>query len=621
MKKLLILLVSFFTCFNLQAQQLYEIDVYIDSLEDDVNPIWKDFYEMHLMYGYGGNPRFTGPHASYVNSQFYARMNDLKIRSLRLSIGRADTPPDTNYYSTNTSILRNLPCEFYRGTNTISDAQDTNNYHFDYLDSLLTIGNNISEEILLGIDYMPFTLSSDTTVNNNGLVNAVHYYAFDNSIRNSPPRDTAVYGEVMYNLIKFCHNNYGVKHFEFWNEPDQFPGNTFFWKGSANELFAAYKSIIDHVSQDSALANSIKIGGCSFAFNSTFNLFPTNFLNLIQQNNTRMDFLSFHPYSNTGAGYDSNRVIIAQNLKNQYVPNADLWVTEWSRIDANPADTMRARFDYGLLKLQANIDMLNRGVKRAHAASLADDDIVANENNAIGSFMHAPFSAKRSIFPVLLLNEYMPKYGLPAYNFKNVKTISTNQIAHTAFRFEQFGFSVGLLGFTLAIPMDSITHFGDTVVLRFKNLNAIKGTSPVIGQRHELGLSTTASNVTKYFGTVNNSATDTIIFNSSDQNNGKLYVWHFSSSVGASDYYYQSKKIKVYPNPNTGNFYVELDTKLDANESPILQIRNMNGQLVYRKMINLQSNLWRFQPELPPGLYILSLDTEKQKFRTKLVIQ
>lgn len=55
--------------------------------------------------------------------------------------------------------LRTCAREFYRGPNTIEDAQNPSNYHFDYLDSALTAVLAAGAVPYLDFDYMPFELA------------------------------------------------------------------------------------------------------------------------------------------------------------------------------------------------------------------------------------------------------------------------------------------------------------------------------------------------------------------------------------------------------------------------------------------------------------------------------
>jgi len=607
---------------NSQAQQAHHVTVYADSILGDQAMIWNDFYEMHLMYGHGGNPKVVGPHSSYLGNDFSNWSTKLNINNIRLSIGRADSPPDTNYYSSNTQILKNLGCEFYRGANTLAAAADPSNYHFSYLDSLIDIAKPISQDITLGLDYMPFTLSSDTVPNYNGLINLIHYLAFDNSIRNSPPADTAVYGEVMYQLIKHCYDTHQITEFEFWNEPDQFPGNTFFWKGSAKQLYEAYKAVVDHLSQDPSISNNVNIGGCSFAMNSPLNLFPKDFLQRVQQNNTRMDFLSFHPYSDQGAGYDTNKVNTVVAWKNQYVPNVALYNTEWSRIDPNPSDSMRARFDYGLLKLQACFDMLDRGVTRAHQASLADAEMSPNQNLGIGALSQGPLEPKNATWPLIFMNEWQTSSPFPNNgNFQKVKLTIDTELEVEATLYDFFGLGGGIKLLQISAPMDSIHHALDTIFLEVHIGNQL-WSGPFVN-RKDLTMTDALNQASSISLTEslnpNQIFRDTVI-NQIVQENGTLFLWEFNmGTLGLNDYAFNDN-IKIFPNPTTSSFTLELKKGVSSKSTNNLTIVDMHGRIMYMQKLKSGQESWQINKSLPTGNYLVLLEIDGRKFSKKLQI-
>ncbi len=68
--------------------------------------------------------------------------------------------------------------------------------------------------------------------------------------------------------------------------------------------------------------------------------------------------------------------------------------------------------------------------------------------------------------------------------------------------------------------------------------------------------------------------------------------------------------MKVYPNPNDGNFNVDLFTSDAAGES-ILKITNSKGQIIYTKNIDVMAgnNMYLIKElNLAPGIYFLSID-------------
>lgn len=378
---------------NLLAQTIINLDINAGSSTSVMKPIWRDHYEAHLLAGYGGNPAITGPHVSYVTDPAFAtEMAKLQPRYIRISIGRIDNPPDTNYSSTNTTVLRNLPYEFYKGSNSMAAANNLSNYDFTFIDSMIGVVQSMGAEPFLTMDYMPFNLSSDTVPDYNWLFPFVYQYAYDNTIRNAPPATDAVYGRVMYQLIKHCYNSFGVTYFEHWNEPDQnwafLP--KVFWTGDAIDLYNAYAAIADEVSADLSLAGNIKLGGCSFAFYSLLNGIPKDFLDSVQTNNKKFDFLSFHPYSDTQfkGGYDSAKVALATSWRNTYVPSAELINAEWGRLDANT--TTWGDLDYGLNKFSHIIDMLDRNVSMSHDVALFDADSHSDNFTDLGMYRVGP---------------------------------------------------------------------------------------------------------------------------------------------------------------------------------------------------------------------------------------
>lgn len=163
---------------KLFTQTIINVAVNAGSSTSVMKPIWRDHYENRLMAGYGGNPHITGSHISFLNdSAFTTEMAKLQPRYIRISIGRVDNPPDTSYSSTNTNVLRNLPYEFYKGGNNMSDANNLSNYDFTFIDSMIRVVQSIGAEPFLTMDYMPFNLSSDTVPNYQGVLPVIPHFS------------------------------------------------------------------------------------------------------------------------------------------------------------------------------------------------------------------------------------------------------------------------------------------------------------------------------------------------------------------------------------------------------------------------------------------------------------
>jgi endonuclease I len=77
---------------------------------------------------------------------------------------------------------------------------------------------------------------------------------------------------------------------------------------------------------------------------------------------------------------------------------------------------------------------------------------------------------------------------------------------------------------------------------------------------------------------------------------------------------------KIYPNPNSGIFYISFDDALSENSD--IYIYNLQGKIIYSKKLN-NNNLKKISVNLSTatnGLYILKVKTEKNIFYKKILI-
>ena len=209
---------------NLFAQTTINVNVNASSSISVMKPIWRDHYENHLMAGYGGNPNITGPHISFLNDPSFAtEMAELQPRYIRISIGRIDNPPDTNYSSTNTNVLRNLPYEFYKGGNNMVDANNLSNYDFTYIDSMITAVQSMGAEPFITMDYMPFTLSSDTVPNYQAALSIIYNLAqYATNGKSNGPKTISGIPELAKSVFQRPQKPECI---ECKSNPDQNPGN------------------------------------------------------------------------------------------------------------------------------------------------------------------------------------------------------------------------------------------------------------------------------------------------------------------------------------------------------------------------------------------------------------
>ena len=75
------------------------------------------------------------------------------------------------------------------------------------------------------------------------------------------------------------------------------------------------------------------------------------------------------------------------------------------------------------------------------------------------------------------------------------------------------------------------------------------------------------------------------------------------------------EKLAVYPNPTDGNFQIDLETVYQKID---ISISHMNGQLIRSKSFN-QAQLITWSLNEPPGLYLITVQTDNQKYVIKLI--
>jgi len=82
------------------------------------------------------------------------------------------------------------------------------------------------------------------------------------------------------------------------------------------------------------------------------------------------------------------------------------------------------------------------------------------------------------------------------------------------------------------------------------------------------------------------------------------------------------EKIRVFPNPNDGNF--NLNIKLNEASNVIVEIQSITGQVTYSQpflLKNNSNNIHISTNNLQTGVYILNVKSEKNNMSTKLIIK
>lgn len=526
------------------------ISVNASNVTGTITPLWGDQYEMQLIFGAGGNPSLVGPHVQFIDDPDFANeMARLKPRFVRVSTARFDDPHSADYYSTDTTVLKNLWTEFYRGPNTMAGANQPSNYDFSYVDSLTDVVHAMGAEPFLDMASMPFTLASVDTPAYFPCVYwdpPCHLLSWDNGIRQAPPSDPLVYGRVFYQLMKHLYVTRNVKWFEVWNEPDQFPGLTPFWDGTPAQLEDMMSALANEVEADPALSPHVKLGCCSFAMQSFWNLFPVQFLSIARDSSTRMDFISVHPYGDAAfGGYDSTKASIAQGWRNTFFPGADLINAEWGVLDPTFGSAGWNSLDYGLDRIRGIIDMNDRSFAMAHAASMTDNDTTA-ATCCLGMFYSKP--------------RFAPKPAAFAYMAMNRMLTATDRVACTL--------NAPYMALAGRVPD------GDTVYVVLPAPDPGAGTGSV--ELNVSDLPWTGGHVDRYeltmtsiendepltwagTGTITDgSHTETVEY-TSDQGNGRLMLWQFVRNNADGLAERERAPVRVFPNPARNDLRVVAD--------------------------------------------------------------
>jgi len=565
-----------------------QINISVDasSVTGTIVPLWGDHYDVQLLFGAGGNPSVSGPHAQYIDDPaFGSEMTRLKPRFVRVSTARFDDPHSADSYSTDTTVLKDLWTEFYRGPNTMAGANDPDQYDFSYVDSLIDVVHAMGAEPFLDMASMPFTLASvDTPAYFPCLYwdPPCHLLGWDNGIRQAPPVDPLVYGRVFYQLVKHLYTTRGVTWFEVWNEPDQFPGFTPFWDGTPAELENMMSALADEVEADPDLSPYVKLGCCSFAMQSFLNLFAIQFLSMARDSSTRMDFISVHPYANGSGGYDSTKAAMAKGWRDEFFPNADLINAEWGILDPAFGSAGWNSLDYGLDRIKAIIDMNDRGYVMAHAASMTDND-TTSATCCLGMFYSKPtFAPKPAAFAYMAMNRLLGSTDRLACSVDTpyMALAARTPDADTVY---------------IVLPAPDPSPNNGTISINVNNLPWGTGTAT----RHELTMSTYLANVVLAPAAtvpINNGTFAETMSYASDDGNGRLVLWELVQNDGASIHEQARNAPHFVPNPGRDGFRISLADGL----LPVL-VRMWDAQGALARTV--QSGGWVDTGGLASGLY------------------
>ncbi len=106
------------------------------------------------------------------------------------------------------------------------------------------------------------------------------------------------------------------------------------------------------------------------------------------------------------------------------------------------------------------------------------------------------------------------------------------------------------------------------------------------------------------------------VTNKGDAGNVINFVyWVREYVVGVGEDQAQNPSVRMYPNPSTSGVYLIGLSEVDAVVSDI------SGKIVHRERFDAQSDKYMDLQHLPPGIYTVSMDSDKGLFSDKLVIQ
>lgn len=593
------------------------------SVDCDINtgiiyPLWNDYWELNVQHGYGPNPCFfiDSLHTPFIEDPgFLDAMALLKPRSIRVSIGSFVYLPRLDYASEDTAILKHLPTEFYRGGNSLSEADDPENYYFEYLDSQLDALDSIDAEIFFNIDYMPFTLASNQIP---------HYYfsclipflQLDNTIRTVPPDNNEVYARVVKNVIRHTkglfkgNKDYGITYYEIWNEPDH-PHNIFFptfWRGSEYELYDMYEAIINEIENDLALSNTIKIGCCSFAIlDKAERTFTENFLIKVRNNNTRLDFLSVHPYASAPhSSLDTSKLSYAQQLIDDYAQGAELINAEWGILDNNALSFVNT-LEHEISNLKDVSIMLDRNVTFAHYVNLVEYYTDGMPN--LGVCFSDPIRPKVNAVARANINKLLEapnrlkvegdrkEYVIAGKSSDNKKVVVSIAAAKPANNQTN----------TLNIEIQNIPFSGNYSVRVFELSETDFDNEEYFKIKEEFIDSTENLTITMHYN--------------EDQNSGRLYtiILEDITISPVSDIDLLKEKIRLYPNPSSNTLVVEsiqLDKKLSLAE---ISIFTPFGKQLYYYKAQAKEKVALDISNLLGGIYFVKVRTMENDYFLKLI--
>jgi hypothetical protein len=562
MKRLLLLIIGtilLFLCNSLQLiSQTINVTVDAGASTGQLSQLWGDHYDLSIT------------HADYLSdTAFLPMMQQLKPRYWRCSVGRWEIgfPSPVGGTSSDTTILKTVNREYYRGANNLTDANDASKYNFSYLDSQLIAISLTGAEPYLCFDYMPFTLSSEKNPNNPNNTSSNPIYTFFNGIRTAPPADSAVYASVVKNAIRHVRgqfagtHDFGIHYIEIGNEPENL-----FWNGTQQQFFNMYKAIAGEVNSDTQITNLVKLGGGSF--NDLDSVFMKNFLINIHQSATRLDFLSYHSYYNSEIIHYLKMAQVRQFV-NTYAPSAEIVNGEWGRELVSPLPVF-GTVEFGLFRARVMMLMEVFGIKISHESLF-----LLPGPNELGLLNRLPVHSKPVSDVYLGLNKMNDCLNA-------LSVIAPNG------EYAMAGKKTDNSKVCIVYIADSLTS-SSSKTIQFQVNNLPWGNTNYYANRYEISDSTWTAGLGVYCASTQSGLSGAYNANVSygpGPGKGKLMVLVLSTNplTGINNIIdFSSEKIVVYPNPSKAKFSLVVPNGLKKAQ---LIITNTLGEIILKSEIS-----------------------------------
>ena len=147
----------------------------------------------------------------------------------------------------------------------------------------------------------------------------------------NPPDDFDKFASVVRHIAMHYNQgwangfHYGIRYWEFWNEPDGL-----FWSGTPQQFYSLYEKTARALKSGDP---TLKVGGDGKAFPSDDGGYREGFLDYCAAHHAPLDFYSWHTYANGSAdAYDAVRLAkeIRSLLDAHGFPHAESILSEWN---------------------------------------------------------------------------------------------------------------------------------------------------------------------------------------------------------------------------------------------------------------------------------------------------